>query len=189
MSLLFRMLSKFVIKQASFNFMAVFAVLSDFWSLRKWSLSLFPLFPHLFTMKRWDWMVMVFIFWTLSFKPAFSHFSFTSIKRLFSSSSLFAIRVMLSEYLRLLIFLLAVLVPAWASSSQAFHMMYSAHKLNKQGDNIQPQRTPLPVWNQSAVSCAVLTVASSPAYRFLRRQIKWSGIPSLEEFSRLLWSI
>ena len=35
MSLLFSMLSKFVIKQVSFNFMAVFAVLSDFWSLRK----------------------------------------------------------------------------------------------------------------------------------------------------------
>ena len=28
--------------------------------------------------------------------------------------------------------------PSCASSSQAFHMMYSAQKLNKQGDNIQP---------------------------------------------------
>ena len=32
-------------------------------------------------------------------------------------------------------FLQAVLIPA-ASSSLAFHMMYSAYKLNKQGDNI-----------------------------------------------------
>ena len=32
----------------------------------------------------------------------------------------------------------AVLIPAYASSSPAFLMMYSAYKLNKQGDNIQP---------------------------------------------------
>ena len=30
------------------------------------------------------------------------------------------------------------LIPACASSGLAFHMMYSAYKLNKQGDNIQP---------------------------------------------------
>ena len=54
-----------------------------------------------------------------------------------SSSSLSAIRVVSSAYLRLLIFLLAILIPACASSTLAFHMMYSAYKLNKQGDNIQ----------------------------------------------------
>ena len=37
-----------------------------------------------------------------------------------------------------LLFLLAVLIPACASSSLAFHMMYSAYKLNMLGDNIQP---------------------------------------------------
>ena len=48
--------------------------------------------------------------------------------------------------------------------------MYSAYKLNKQGDNIQPWRTPFPLWNQSVVvPCPVLTVASWPGYRFLRR--------------------
>ena len=41
-------------------------------------------------------------------------------------------------YLRLLIFLLTILIPACASSIPAFLMMYSAYKLNKQGDNIQP---------------------------------------------------
>ena len=41
--------------------------------------------------------------------------------------------------------------------------MYSAYKLNKQGDNIQPWRTPFPIWNQSVVPCSVLTVASWPA--------------------------
>jgi len=39
-------------------------------------------------------------------------------------------------YLRLLIFLPAILIPACVSSSPAFLMMYSAYKLNKQGDNI-----------------------------------------------------
>ena len=56
-------------------------------------------------------------------------------------------------------------------------MMYSAYKLNKQGDNIQPWRTPFPIWNQSIVPCPILTVASWPAYRFLRRQVRWSAIP------------
>ena len=32
-----------------------------------------------------------------------------------------------------------------------FFMMFSAYKLNKQGDNIQPSRTPFPIWNQSVV--------------------------------------
>ena len=55
--------------------------------------------------------------------------------------------------------------------------MYSAYKLNKQGDNIQPWRTPFPTWNQSVVPCPILTVASWPTYRFLKRQVRWSGIP------------
>ena len=38
--------------------------------------------------------------------------------------------------------------------------MYSAYKLNKQGDNIQPWRTPFPIWNQSVVPCPVLTVST-----------------------------
>ena len=114
-------------------------------------------------------------FWMLSFKPTFSLSSFTFIKRLFSSS-LSAVRVVSSAYLRLLIFLLAILISACASSSPAFHMMYSAYKLNKQGDNIQPWRT-LPIWNQSVVPCPVLTVVSWPAYRVLKRPVRWSGIP------------
>ena len=95
-------------------------------------------------------------FWKLSFKPAFSLSSFTFIKKLFSSS-LSAIRVVSSACLRLLIFLLAILISACALSSLAFCMMYSACKLNKQGGNIQPWRTPFPTWNQSIVPCSVLT--------------------------------
>ena len=55
-------------------------------------------------------------------------------------------------------------------------MTYSAYKLNKHGDNIQPWCTPFPIWNQSVVPCLVLTAASWPEYRFLRRWVKCSGI-------------
>ena len=82
-------------------------------------------------------VAMIFVFWMLSFRPSFS-LSFTFIKWLFSSSLLSAIRVVSSACLRLLIFLSSILIPACASFSPAFHMMYSAYKLNKQGDNIQP---------------------------------------------------
>ena len=95
----------------------------------------------------------------VSFKPTFSFSSFTFINRLFISSSLSALRVVLSAYLRLLIFLPAILIPACASSSPAFHMMCSASELNQQGDNIWPWCTPFPIWNQSIVPCPVLTIA------------------------------
>ena len=81
---------------------------------------------------------MILVFQMLSFKPTFSLSSLSFIKRLFSSSLLSVVRVVSSAYLRLLIFLLAILIPACASTSPAFHLLYSAYKLNKQGDNIQP---------------------------------------------------
>ena len=84
----------------------------------------------------------ILVFWMSSFKPTSSLSYFTFIKRLFSASSLFAISVVSSAYLRLLIFLLTILIPACASSSPVFLMMYSAYTLNKQGDIIQPWRTP-----------------------------------------------
>ena len=61
---------------------------------------------------------MIFVFWMLSFKPAFSHSSFTLIKRLFSSSLLSAIRVVLSAswgcpYLSWESWFWLVIHPAW----------------------------------------------------------------------------
>ena len=113
-------------------------------------------------------------FLNVEFQANFTLSSFTLIKRLFSFSS---------AYLRLLIFLPAILIPACASSSLAFPMMYSAYKLKKQGDNIQLWWTSFPIWNQSVVPYPVITVASWPAYRFLRRQVRQSGIPiSLRTF-------
>ena len=132
---------------------------------------------------------MILMFWMLSFTSFFTllfHFHQEALQFLFA----FCHRVVSSAYLRLLIFLTAILIPACASSSPAFHMIYSAYKLNKQADSIQPWHIPFqfgasPLFH----ACPVLTVASWPAYRFLRRQIRWSGIPiSLKIFHSLLWS-
>ena len=132
--------------------MAAVTIFSDFGAQEN-SLSLFPLFPHLFVMKWWDQMPWSLFFECWVSSQFFSLFSFTFNKRLFSSSSFSALRVVSSAYLRLLIFLPAILIPACASSTPAFWMMYSSYKLNKQGDNIQPWGTPFPIWNQSIVPC------------------------------------
>ena len=100
-------------------------------------------------------MILVFSSWVLS-----QLFHSPLLPSLRSPSSLSAIRVVSSAYLRLLLFLLAIFIPACVYSSPAFFMMYSAYKLNKQGDTIQPWCTPLPILNQSVVPCLVLTVAS-----------------------------
>ena len=72
---------------------------------------------------------------------------FWMLRQLFHSPlSLFIkIRVVWSAFLRLLIFLLAILILACTSSSLAFSIMCPAYKLNKQGDNIQPWCTPFPI--------------------------------------------
>ena len=126
-------------------------------------------------------------FWMLSFNPVFSLSSFTFIKKVFSSS-LSALTVAASTYLRLFIFLLEILITAWGSYSPAFHMMYSAKKLNKQSDSILPWSTSFPIWNQSVVPYPVLTVYSEPEYRFLMRQVRWSGtLISWRIFHSLWW--
>ena len=99
---------------------------------------------------------MILVFWMLSLSQLFH----SPVSLSFSSCSLSIIRVVSSAYLRLLIFLWAVLNPAYESSSLAFHMMYSAYGLNKEGDNIQPWCTPFPILNQSVAPCPVLMVAS-----------------------------
>ena len=87
----------------------------------------------------------------------------------------------------MLIFLPAILILGCASSSLPFCMMYSACKLNKQGDNIQSSHIPSPILNQFVLPCLVLTVASCPACKFLSRQVSWCGIPnSLRIFHCLL---
>ena len=99
-------------------------------------------------------------FLIFSFKPVLTYSSFTLIERLFSSSSLSAIRVVLSAYLRLLIFLTPILISAGNSSSPAVLVLSSAYRLNEQGDSGQPCHTPFSILNQSVVPYRVLTVPS-----------------------------
>ena len=63
---------------------------------------------------------LILVFWMLSFKPTFSLSSFTFTKRLFSSSSLSAIKVVLPAYLRLLKFLPAILIQLVLHPAQHF---------------------------------------------------------------------
>ena len=116
-------------------------ICSDFWAPQNKICHCFHCFPiYLPWSEGTDGVILVF--WMLSSESTFLLSPFTFIKRLFSSSTLSAIRVVSSAYLRLLIFLLVVLIPACVSSSLAFHIIYTAYKLNKQGDNIQPWHTP-----------------------------------------------
>ena len=67
--------------------------------------------------------------------------------------------------------------------------MCSLYGLNKQGDSRQPCHTPFSILSQSIVLYRVLTIASWSAYRFLRRQVRQSGIHiCLRPFHSLLWS-
>ena len=121
---------------------------------------------------------IILVFWMLSFKPTFSLSSFTFNKRLFRSFLISAIRVVvicISEVIDT--------SPGNLDSSLCFFQpSVSTYKLNKQGDNIQPWHTPFPIWNQSVVPCPVLTVASLPAYRFLKRQLRWTSIRISQNF-------
>ena len=65
------------------------------------------------------------------------------------------------DIIGVLLFFSAVLTPACDSSSLAFHMMYSACKLNKQGDNIVltysfPNFEPV-LYSMSSSNCCFLT--------------------------------
>ena len=117
---------------------------------------------------------VIFVFWMLSFKPAFSLSSFTS------RGSLVLLHSLPLGWCHMLIW--SSWYFSWKSwfqlesSSEAFCIMYSAYKLNKQSDNIEPWCIPFPILNQSIDPCPVLTVASCFAYRFLRRQVMYFNV-------------
>ena len=128
MSLLFNTLSRFDIapakKQSSFDFMAAVTIHSNLRAQENEICHCFHFYPiYLPWSSGSDAMTLVFIIF--SFKPALSLSSFTLIKRLFSSSSLSAIRVVSPAYLMLLMFLPTILIPTYNSSSLAFFMMLS----------------------------------------------------------------
>ena len=59
--------------------------------------------------------------------------------------------------------------------------MYSAYKLNKQGDNILPWGTPVPVLSQLIVPYLVITVVAWPTYRF-DQCVSQKSLFNLQEF-------
>ena len=185
LSLLFNTLSRFVIaflpRRKHFNFMAAGTICNDFGAQEN-CLSFFPFFSLSICHEVMGLDAMIFIFWMLCFKPPFLLSSFTFFKILFSSSSLSATRMVLSAYIKLLIFLLTILIIAWASSCLAFRIMYSAYKFNKQGDNMQPWNTPFPIWNQSVVPCLDWPLNWQLLYQW------WSFIMPLDVHDICIWN-
>ena len=146
----------------SSNFMAAVTICKDCRAQEEEICHYFHLFPfYLPWSNEADAMILVFLIF--SFKLALSLFLFTLMERFFSSFSLSAIILVSSAYLRLLMFLPPMLIPACNSPSNspspAFLMMCSACRWNKQGDSTQPCCTPFSILNQSVVPYRVLTVA------------------------------
>ena len=118
MSLLFSTLTTFVIalppRGKHLIFMAAVAVYAQPNKIKSVSTSTFSL-SFSYELMRLD--VMILVFWMLNFKPLFSFSFFILTNSLFSSSSFSAIRMVSSAYLRLLVFLLAILIPTCDSSN------------------------------------------------------------------------
>ena len=101
MSLLFNMLSRFVIPflpRNKHHLTSPFALLLETTKIKV--CHCFHCFPSI-CHEVMGPDAMILVFWMLSFKPAFSLCCLTFIKRLFSFSSLSVIRVVSSAYLRL----------------------------------------------------------------------------------------
>ena len=100
----------------AFNFVAVVTICSDFGAPQNKSFTVSIVSPSIcHEVMGLDAMILVLM---LSLKPDFSLSSFIFIKRLFSFSLLFDITVVSSAYMRLLIFLLSILIPACDSSNE-----------------------------------------------------------------------
>ena len=131
---------------------------------------------------------VIFVIWMSSFKSAFSLPSLTFIKRLLSSSSLSAIRVVPSAYLRSLAFLLVILIPPVLHPAQHFAWC-TLHRSQISRVTTQSPEVLLPDSEAVYCSMSVRTVASWPTYRFCQRRVRWSGIPiSLKTFHSSLWA-
>ena len=111
--------------------MAAVTFRSDFGAQEEEICHYFHLFPFYLSCSNGAGCHDLSFFLIFTLMVALSLSSFTLIKRLFSSSLLSVIRVMSSAYLRLLMFLPPVLIPACNSSSWHFSIC-SAYRLNKQ---------------------------------------------------------
>ena len=148
---LFRRLQIFFQGSSTFFFfflMAAVTICSDFGARKNTVYHCFH-FPPCFPYLTWSDVTRYHDrhFFNVEVWARFFALFFLFISRLFSYSSLSVIYVVSSVYMRSLIFLQAILILVWASSSLAFHTMCSEYKLNKPHNNIQPWCTPFPIWN------------------------------------------
>ena len=167
--------------------MAAVTICSDFGAQENKICNCFHFFPSI-----WHEVMgldaKILVFWMVSFKPAFHsplpHSSRSSLVPLyFLPLKGYYLQIWGCWYFSWQSWFQLVIHPA------SYFIWYILHILNKQGDNIQPFCTSLPILAQSVVPCLILTVVSWPTYRFLRRQIRWSGISiSLRIFHSLLSS-
>ena len=154
-------------EQASYNFMAAVSICNDFGVQDKKICQCFPPFPFYLS---WSDVSVChdLSFLNIEFQVSFFTLLFHCHQKVLQFFLTFCHYRGIICILRLLIFLLAILIPAYDSSSPAFHIMYSAYELNKQEDNIQPYCIPFWILNQSVVLCLVLTTASWLTHKFLR---------------------
>ena len=128
MSLLFNMLSRMVIAFLPRSKCLLIAWLQSPSAVilepKKIKSVIFSLTPHLFAMKWWDQMPWSLFFECCILSQLF-HSPLSLSSRDSSSSSLSAIRVVSSAYLKLLIYVLAILNPACASFSLAYLGLFS----------------------------------------------------------------
>ena len=116
---------------APFNFMAAVTICSDFGAQENRVYHCFH-FPSYVPYLAWSDGTRChdLHFLNVEFWASFFSVFFLFISRLFSYSSLSVIYVVSSAYLRLSIFLQAILILVWASSSLAFPKLCSEYKLN-----------------------------------------------------------
>ena len=174
-------------EKASFIFMAAITICSDFGAQGNKVCPCFHCFP-IYLPRSDGTGCHDLSFLNAEFEASVSLSSFIFIKRLFSPSSLSAIRVVSSAYLRLLIFLLAILILGCASSIPAFHVMYSAYTSYVTG------KFGLGVWNEAGQMLIefcqenALVIANTRFQQRKRRLhmdiIKWS-IPKSDWFYSL----
>ena len=140
-------------EQESFNFMSAATVCSDFGAQENKVCHYFHFFPFYLPLSNERYCHDISFFKKKLVLRRLFHFPPSPSSR----SSLVPLHFLPLEcYLRLLMFLLPILIPACNSSSLAFLMMCSADRLNKQGDSRQPCHTPFSILSQSFVGYRVL---------------------------------
>ena len=136
MSLLFNMLSRFVIaflaRSKHLLILWLQSLSTVIWEPRR----IKSVFVSIVSPSTGDGEVMgldamILVFWMLSFKPPFSLFSFTFIKRLLSSSLLSALRVESSAYLRF-----SHLKPSYCEVPGQSSPKYDGYMLGNSGQGI-----------------------------------------------------